>query len=96
MSIAVTKKANEFYAASSWAHAKALLRPRNLFYPAVKALTAKTKAFALRKITYLSLCADIFSEVGNDAYFAEKNIRLRLRNSVIDHNNAFVIRSVLF
>ena len=82
MSIAVTKKANEFYAASSSAHAKAL--------------TAKTKAFALNKITYLSLCADIFSEVGNDAYFAKKNIRLRLRNSVIDHNNAFVIRSVLF
>lgn len=96
MSIAVTKKANEFYAASSSAHAKALLRPRNLFYPAVKALTAKTKAFALNKIPYFSLYADIFSEVGNDAYFAEKNIRLRLRNSVIDHNNAFIIRSVLF
>ena len=96
MSIAVTKKANEFYAASSSSHAKALLRPRNLFYPAVKALTANYKAFALNKITYLSLYADIFSEVGNGAYFAEKNIRLRLRNSVIDHNNAFVIRSVLF
>ena len=96
MSIAVTKKANEFYAGSSWAHAKALLRPRDIFYPAVKALTAKPKAFALRKLTYLSFCPAIFSEVGNDAFFAEKNIRLRLRNSVIDHNNAFIIRSVLF